>query len=78
MEGEVAVRRVQTLETEFFTEYGRYSSDLLSIGFPDRPARKFYGLEIALGAGEGACLRGEGHSECRPAHGARQLVPDEV
>ena len=53
VEGEVAVRRVQTLETEFFTEYGLYSSDLLAIGFPDRPARKFYGLEITLGAGGG-------------------------
>ena len=51
VEGEIAVRRVETLETEFYTDHGVYSDDPVAIGYPDLPARKFYDLAIALGAG---------------------------
>ena len=49
VEGEIAVRRVETLEKQFRTDFGAYTESLDSLAYPDLPLRKWYGLEVKLG-----------------------------
>lgn len=48
VEAETTLNEVQRLEDLYYAEYGRYSSDLPSIGFSPMTPLKYYSLKVQL------------------------------